>query len=52
MNAVNQLEEAYLKYKDDPDFVRELEDLQRKYTGRPSLLYFAEKMTGLPRFCL
>ena len=23
MNAVNQLEEAYLKYKDDPDFVRE-----------------------------
>lgn len=43
MNAVNQLEEAYLKYKDDPDFVRELEDLQRKYTGRPSLLYFAEK---------
>ena len=46
MNAVNQLEEAYLKYKDDPDFVRELEDLQRKYTGRPSLLYFAEKMTN------
>ena len=46
VGEVNQLEEAYLKYKDDPDFVRELEDLQRKYTGRPSLLYFAEKMTN------
>ena len=29
MNAVIELEEAYNKYKDDPDFVRELEDLQK-----------------------
>lgn len=45
MNAVIELEEAYNKYKNDPDFVRELEDLQINYTGRPSLLYYAEKMT-------
>ena len=45
MNAVIELEEAYNKYKDDPDFVRELEDLHKKYTGRPSLLYYAERMT-------
>ena len=44
MNAVIELEEAYNKYKDDPDFVRELEDLHKKYTGRPSLLYYAERM--------
>ena len=36
MNAVIELEEAYNKYKDDPEFVRELEDLHKKYTGRPS----------------
>lgn len=45
MNAVIELEEAYNKYKNDPDFIRELEDLQINYTGRPSLLYYAEKMT-------
>ena len=45
MNAVIELEEAYNKYKDDPEFVRELEDLHKKYTGRPSLLYYAERMT-------
>ena len=45
MNAVIELEEAYNKYKDDPDFVRELEDLHKKYTGRPSLLYYADRMT-------
>ncbi len=45
MNAVLEVEAAYFKYKDDPDFVAELEDLQVNYTGRPSLLYYAEKMT-------
>nr|WP_279223131.1 tryptophan synthase subunit beta [Megamonas hypermegale] len=45
MNAVIELEEAYNKYKNDPDFIRELEDLQINYTGRPSLLYYAEKMS-------
>jgi len=45
MNAVIELEEAYYKYKDDPEFNRELTDLLNNYAGRPSLLYYAEKMT-------
>ena len=45
MNAVIELEEAYRTYKDDPDFIRELEDMHRTYTGRPSLLYYAKRMT-------
>lgn len=45
MNAVNELEEAYEKYSHDEDFLAELSDLNKKYTGRPSLLYYAERMT-------
>ena len=45
MNAIIELEEAYETYKNDPDFIKELEDLHVSYTGRPSLLYFAEQMT-------
>lgn len=45
MNAVHELEEAYEKYKNDPDFQRELADLYKNYAGRPSMLYYAEKMT-------
>ncbi len=45
MNAVIELEEAYNKYKNDPEFNAELERLNREYTGRPSLLYYAEHMT-------
>lgn len=46
MNAVNELEEAYNKYKNDSEFVAELDKLMREYAGRPSLLYYAEKMTN------
>ena len=45
MNAVIELEEAYNHYKNDPDFNRELTDLLNDYAGRPSRLYYAEKMT-------
>ena len=45
MNAIIELEAAYETYKNDPEFVKELEDLHVSYTGRPSLLYFAEQMT-------
>ncbi|MCC8196958.1 MAG: tryptophan synthase subunit beta [Ruminococcus sp.] len=45
MNAVNELEEAYNYYKNDPEFNQELDRLMREYAGRPSLLYYAEKMT-------
>ena len=45
MNAIHELEEAYEHYKNDPEFIKELDDLNKNYAGRPSLLYFAEKMT-------
>lgn len=45
MNAIHELEEAYNRYKDDPEFNAELDELMRNYVGRPSLLYYAEKMT-------
>ncbi|MCR4628304.1 MAG: tryptophan synthase subunit beta [Clostridium sp.] len=45
MNAVHELEEAYHRYKDDPEFKKELQDLLNDYAGRPSRLYYAEKMT-------
>lgn len=45
MNAVLELEEAYNHYKNDPTFCAELDSLLKDYAGRPSLLYYAEKMT-------
>lgn len=45
MNAVEELEEAYARYSQDPEFQEELADLLKNYAGRPSLLYYAEKMT-------
>ena len=45
MNAVNEVEEAYNYYKNDPQFQAELDDLLKNYAGRPSLLYEAKKMT-------
>ncbi len=45
MVAVNELTKAYEFYKNDEQFNKELDDLYKKYAGRPSLLYYAEKMT-------
>ena len=45
MSAVIELEEAYNHYKEDPQFNAELTDLLNNYAGRPSLLYFAQKVT-------
>jgi tryptophan synthase beta chain len=45
MNALIELEQAYERYKSDPDFTAELDYLLRNYAGRPSMLYYAEKMT-------
>lgn len=45
MNAVIELEEAYEYYKNDPAFQAELKDLLNNYANRPSLLYYAERMT-------
>jgi tryptophan synthase beta chain len=46
MSNLYALEKAYLHYRDDADFQKELLGLLQKYAGRPSLLYFAEKMTA------
>jgi len=45
MSAVEELEKAYLYYKDEPPFQGEFLNLLKNYAGRPSLLYYAEKMT-------
>lgn len=45
MNAIAELETAYDFYKEDADFNAELNHLLATYAGRPSLLYYAEKMT-------
>ena len=45
IKAVQELEKAYEFFKNDIDFNNELEGLLKNYAGRPSLLYYAEKMT-------
>lgn len=45
MNAVHELEEAYDRYGKDPEFLEEYRTLLRDYAGRPSMLYYADRMT-------
>lgn len=45
MTVVNELEDAYEHYKNDPEFNAELKELFNNYIGRPSRLYYAKKMT-------
>ncbi|MDD6634931.1 MAG: tryptophan synthase subunit beta [Ruminococcus sp.] len=45
MNEIHKLEESYEFYKNDVEFNNELNKLLAEYAGRPSLLYYAEKMT-------
>ncbi len=45
MPAILQLEKAYLEIKDDPEFKKELDYYLKEYVGRPTPLYFAERMT-------
>lgn len=45
MNAVIELDKAYHSYINDPGFLKEVDDLNHRYTGRPSMLYYAERMT-------
>jgi tryptophan synthase beta chain len=47
MNALHELEEAYARYKDDPEFIAEVRYLQKQYSGRPTPLYYAERLTEL-----
>lgn len=46
MNAVHELESAYEAYQNDPEFLNELHTLYRDYANRPSMLYYAKRMTG------
>lgn len=45
MEAVHELEDAYFTLKDEPEFQADLQNLLNNYAGRPSPLYYAEKMT-------
>lgn len=45
MNAVLELDEAYERFKDDPEFRSELQYLLNEYASRPSRLYYAANMT-------
>jgi tryptophan synthase beta chain len=45
MPALAELEQAFYQYKADPSFQEELNGLLRDYVGRPSPLYFAERLT-------
>jgi tryptophan synthase beta chain len=45
MHAVIELEKAYEYYKNDPQFNKELQEIFHEYANRPSLLYYAEKMS-------
>jgi tryptophan synthase beta chain len=46
MSAVLELEKAYERWRCDPEFVEELNDLLDSYAGRPSRLYYAKKMSA------
>lgn len=46
MPALSELEAAYHQYRNDPEFQAELQGLMRDYVGRPSPLYFAERLTA------
>ncbi|MFC4599064.1 tryptophan synthase subunit beta [Cohnella hongkongensis] len=46
MNALIELEDAYRKYKDDPEFLAEIRYLLKQYSGRPTPLYYAERLSA------
>ena len=45
MPALAELETAYEQYRQDPDFLTELNGLLKDYVGRANPLYFAERLT-------
>ena len=45
MPALEELDAAYRKFRDDPDFIREMQYFLQDYVGRESPLYFAERLT-------
>jgi tryptophan synthase beta chain len=45
MNALLELEDAYRHYMKDPEFIAEVRYLLKQYSGRPTSLYYAERLT-------
>lgn len=45
MYALQELEESFFYYRKDPDFIKEVNDLLKEYSGRPTPLYFADRLT-------
>ncbi len=45
IHALEELEEAYERYRNDPEFNEELDRLARDFVGRPTPLMFAERLT-------
>ena len=43
--ALEEIEQAFYKYKDDPQFVAELDNLYKNYAGRPTPLYYARRFS-------
>jgi len=46
IRPLDELRAAYLKYRSDPQFLREIDDDLRHYVGRPSPLYYAKQLTA------
>ena len=46
MHALNELDQTYQRFKNDPDFLQKLDQDLKHYVGRPSPLYFAERLTA------
>lgn len=44
-HAMQDITDSYLKIKDDPSFIAELEHLQKTYTGRPSPVYYCRRLS-------
>ena len=44
IHALEELEEAYERYKDDPEIIEELDALSRDFVGGPTALMFAERL--------
>ncbi|MDB2105293.1 tryptophan synthase subunit beta [Clostridium paraputrificum] len=51
LKALNSLEEAFIKYKDDPNFVEEYNYYLKQYVGRENPLYFAQRLTDYVGGC-
>jgi tryptophan synthase beta chain len=45
MAPIDELTQAYARYRNDPDFIAELDYDLKHYVGRPSPLYYAERLT-------